>query len=32
MNKLNYSYADIHNMVKEGSLRLKNFKPDYIVA
>ena len=32
MEKLHYSYSDIHNLVKEGSLRLKNFKPDYIVA
>lgn len=32
MNKLFYSYTDVHNMVKEGSMRLKNFKPDYIVA
>ena len=32
MNKLNYSYADIHNMVKQGSMRLRNFKPDYIIA
>ena len=32
MNKLNYTYHEIHNMVKEGSLRLKDFKPDYIVA
>ena len=32
MNKLYYSYSDIHNMVKEGSMRLNNFKPDYIVA
>tara|TARA_B100000963_G_C22540620_1_gene632002 strand:+ start:40 stop:513 length:474 start_codon:yes stop_codon:yes gene_type:complete len=32
MGKLHYSYSDIHNLVKEGSLRLKNFKPDYIVA
>ena len=31
MEKLHYSYSDIHNLVKEGSLRLKNFKPDYIV-
>ena len=32
MNKLYYSYSDIHNMVKQGSQRLGNFKPDYIVA
>ena len=33
MEKINYSYRDIHNMIKEGSLRLKKkFIPDYIVA
>ena len=32
MEKINYSYQDIHNLIKVGSLRLKNFKPDYIVA
>lgn len=32
MDKIYYSYQDIHNLVKQGSLRLKNFKPDYIVA
>ena len=32
MEKINYSYQDIHKLIKVGSLRLKNFKPDYIVA
>lgn len=32
MDKLYYSYQDIHNLVKQGSIRLKDFKPDYIIA
>ena len=32
MDKIYYSYQDIHNLVKQSSFALKNFKPDYIVA
>ena len=32
MDKLYYSYSDIHNLVKQGSIHLKDFKPDYIIA
>lgn len=32
MDKLYYSYQDIHNLSKEGITRLKDFKPDYIIA
>lgn len=32
MDKIYYSYQDIHNLVKQGSICLKDFKPDYIIA
>ena len=34
MNRLNYTYNEIHNLIKQGSTQLDdlNFRPDYILA
>ena len=34
MNKLNYTYDEVHNLIKHGSTKLKDFdfNPDYIIA